>query len=520
MYRVIYQNRRDISFLDCKNNELCHLELSKKCVLPDDIIDTTGHILTPSPYRHPCYKIAGVMKLNDSVFYGRYNKKLLYRCVPFDKNLPVFYVPYKPKYDFSKVYDDMFVLFRFEDFQEKPVGILTEVIGSVRLLQNYFLYELHARKLWLPRMKWTWNDDMEMSLRSLQQKIRTDRSNTHNVFTIDPAHCTDFDDAFSIRNNIISVYISNVPVILDTLGFRNDIANNVSSIYLPDYTQHMLPKELTQSTCSLRSDGNKKLVFYMDIHSNETIDFGLCWIKVSKNFVYEEDCLQKNESYKTLLSYAQDKSSTSILDSHDLVEFFMVFMNHECSMVLNDGIYRTTTQAHEQHKFYEFFGTYSLEKSVHEALHLQCYGHFTSPIRRMVDIVNLTLLQKHFNFYTFHKDTLSHCETWKLRIDDINSIFHKIRRVEQNCFWLHQFDEYYKAGHSFAPLQKGKVIQKTCIGSGNYEYVIFLLKERKMKTVKSCVTCYSVGEIVNCELLYFENEDNMKKKIRLQIKSA
>ena len=56
------------------------------------------------------------------------------------------------------------------------------------------------------------------------QKYNIENRQTYKVFSIDPEGCTDIDDAFSIikqnDNYLISIYISNVPIILDSKGIR------------------------------------------------------------------------------------------------------------------------------------------------------------------------------------------------------------------------------------------------------------------------------------------------------------
>ena len=46
--------------------------------------------------------IPGVIVLNENKTYGKYKDKLLYKCVPDDKRLPIFLIPYKKKTDLIK----------------------------------------------------------------------------------------------------------------------------------------------------------------------------------------------------------------------------------------------------------------------------------------------------------------------------------------------------------------------------------------------------------------------------------
>ena len=72
-----------------------------------------------------------------------------------------------------------------------------------------------------------------------------------NVYCIDPHQSTDFDDAFGIKLHYdeelgcvvtkLSIYISNVSILLDHLGLWKSFSTRVSTIYLPDRKRPMLP---------------------------------------------------------------------------------------------------------------------------------------------------------------------------------------------------------------------------------------------------------------------------------------
>ena len=47
--------------------------------------------------------IPAVLALENSQTFGRFKDKFLYKCIPDDKRLPIFLIPYKIKLGFSKV---------------------------------------------------------------------------------------------------------------------------------------------------------------------------------------------------------------------------------------------------------------------------------------------------------------------------------------------------------------------------------------------------------------------------------
>ena len=78
-------------------------------------------------------QIPGVLLLDKNQTYGRYNKRLLYRCIPDDKRMPEFLVPYEDKCkSFSKQKINKYVLFIVKEWTGKhPIAQLVNTIGSV-----------------------------------------------------------------------------------------------------------------------------------------------------------------------------------------------------------------------------------------------------------------------------------------------------------------------------------------------------------------------------------------------------
>ena len=91
-----------------------------------------------------------VLIISGNKTYGRTkNGKLLYKCVPDDRRLPPFLVPYEIKnVGFSKVFIDLYVTFSFVEWSDKhPIGVLSNVIGPVDILDNFYEYQLYCKSL-------------------------------------------------------------------------------------------------------------------------------------------------------------------------------------------------------------------------------------------------------------------------------------------------------------------------------------------------------------------------------------
>lgn len=95
-------------------------------------------------------QLEGVLILEGNKTFGRTpnKKRLYYRCIPNNKNYPVFLVPYDVKLGFSKHQQNRYVLFKYDNWNSKhPYGELVEVLGDVDNLEVFYEYQLHCKKL-------------------------------------------------------------------------------------------------------------------------------------------------------------------------------------------------------------------------------------------------------------------------------------------------------------------------------------------------------------------------------------
>lgn len=507
--------------------------------------------------------IPAVLILDGNKTYGRHpnNNKLMYKCVPDDVQLPPFLVAYEIKQmGFSKVFVNQYVTIKFASWDSKhPVGVLTNAIGPVDVPENFYEYQLSCKGLNISLTKF--NKALNKSLTDLVVKKETfiqdlltksetvleDRSDWQ-VFTIDPDGSLDFDDAFSIKNGdnehiLVSIYIANVPLCLDRLNLWSELTKRTSTAYLPDKKRPMLPVLLSDCLCSLQA-GAQRFAFTLDLEINlegEIVSKKFCntIIKVFKNFAYEERVLIRSPLYKSLFSIVLkmvDKHPyiKHIGDSHDVVCYLMILMNHMAAKDLlgfGQGIFRSTTTSNNSTtsnndallvdvmQFINIYrstsGSYTTATSAtvtaHSILGLDAYIHITSPIRRLVDILNMIKFQEIIGFKLSDK-AHEFYDTWFKDIEHINTSMKLLRRVQNDCNLLHLchnnpdvLDKVYR-GYCFDEKQ---------LDNGLYKYNLYL---PELKTT-SFVICDKVTllEEQQFKLFVFNNEDKMKKKIRLHL---
>ena len=109
------------------------------------------HLLS-SPVRDYDFH-AGVLILQGNKTYGKAkNDRMFYKCIPNDKTLPIFLIPYDLRIGFVKDYANKYVLFSFRNWDGKhPIGVIRETFGNVDnysvLVPNKKGYEKATTKL-------------------------------------------------------------------------------------------------------------------------------------------------------------------------------------------------------------------------------------------------------------------------------------------------------------------------------------------------------------------------------------
>ena len=536
--------------------------------------------------------LTGVLLLENNKTYGRTaNKRLLYKCIPNDNKLQPFLIPYEIKMEFSKKFINKYITFKFEYWSEYPVGQIIETLGNVDNLEVFYEYQLYCKGLHISNSKlmnqtrilFQQNSADEYILQILhnpQFKIE-DRCQEY-IITIDPPNSRDFDDGFSITPCInekmvrsqykISIYIANVFFWLEILDLYPYLSDRISTIYLPDKKRTMLPPILSDSLCSLQETQNR-FAFTMDLivdangqileepHYCNTI------IKVAKNYCYEESKLLKDAQYKLLFGITKKMQNTDyIIDSHDLVAYWMMQMNIHCSEYMIQykfGIFRNATiqsldsgknplikaqcqetdgnplikaqcqetagnplikaQCQETARIIQYWnnssGQYILYSDNHKELEhaimqLKSYIHITSPIRRIVDLLNQIEMMQHLRCIK----NLSHNATafllkWIQKIDYINTTTKSIRKTQTECELLQKciIDTTI-----LGKLYDGIILHIFIKPNGKNTYSVYL---ESLKIIYNITICeiLEIHSIYKFKLFLFQDEYNIKKKIRLQL---
>ena len=519
--------------------------IEKKMLVGDTIEEE--EVLYTSKYRTD-NKIPGILVYSGQT-YGRHKDKMLYKCVPNDRRMPIFLIPYlQKKSQFNKAKINKFILFEIREWKDKhPLASITNTLGDVNNKEIYYDYQLYCKNLYVPiqilnkkttTALWDYKDIDVFD--STDMENREDR----DIITIDPEGSVDFDDALGVTTNasgdsIISVYISNVSAVIERLGLWGDISDRVSTIYLPSDKKPMLPSKLSDNICSLL-EGQRRAVVAMDLYVSSSgeitnIKYGNCVINVRKNYIYNEKVLDESDIYNSLLLISRSLNDSkkyvdNISDSHDVVAFYMILMNHNVGSYLAGnkiGIFRNVNlkPSHtccnvapeilrDYLKIYRNveanYGLYS-DNNRHDLIGdgVDHYSQVTSPIRRMVDLVNIMLLQDSNNTIKLSGEAKEFINKWTSSIEYLNESMRSIRRVQNDCNML----DYCLGSNNKNQEYTGFVVGH----SSKYDNYMVYIPEIKLTSYIKSESILDVFDHHRFTMHIFNDEFSLKQKVRLQL---
>lgn len=397
------------------------------------------------------------------------------------------------------------------------------------------------------------------------------------IITIDPANSVDFDDAFSVShhptngNTVVSVYIANVYVWMEAMNLWSTFSQRVSTIYLPDRKRPMLPTILSDSLCSLQ-ENQPRFALCMTVEITpegvlcaDTASFQNVLLYVSKNHTYESRELLADPTYQRLLSatkctdrnllrplnsanirFPYETSSlpkiSNIQDSHDVVMYWMVQMNTICGANLASnrvGIFRTATlqgvnpEIHadipatletDTRRFIQQWRNVSSQYCLysdtpiqHEIMNIHTYAHITSPIRRLVDLLNMMIfMEKNGVIRESGEHANAFLRNWTGQMEYINTSMRSIRKVQTDCELLRKCSEQPQY---LSELQRGVVFDKVVRTDATFSYMVYLPDLQIVSRVHAITELYNY-QTYQFQLFLFQDEENIRNKIRLHISST
>ena len=487
--------------------------------------------------------IPGVLDMNTT--HGKHKDKFLYICKPDDKRIPNFLVPYKQPYAFDKSVKKIYITFSFDHWKDDiPRGSMKQNFGSIEVMNNYYEYILYCKSLNVSIQKFTKearkkleNTCAEQVINSISNKYDLEYISKKDefIFTIDSSSSSDHDDAISYNQqmNKVTIYITNVALIMDHLELWSSFTKRISTMYLPDKRRTMLPVLLNEYLLSLDATKDKICyaleIFYDENDNIERHNVKVCKAHISKNYSHEDyELFSKKKSYMKLISLFK------VDNSKDLITNMMIYFNEYTAHYLScekRGVYRNINNILK--KDISFNGeaehlpvkvlqhicrirTNSSKYGLYEETekNTRLYLQASSPIRRLVDILNNISILKMMNFESKAMDNFLEYWTKEEQMEYINISSRSIRKVQSKCQLLAQY--FFNKENNISQTYQGYVFDKICKSDGKFQYMVYI---PILNLTTYATFLKNIENYTSCEfkLFVFMNQEQDKNKIKLQL---
>jgi hypothetical protein len=468
----------------------------------------------------------GVLLLNGKTF-GSYKNRMLYRCLPANKDQKPLIIPYNIKWGFSKNVKNKYISF-VENGEIPGQGILQNLIGDVDDLNAWNEYELLVRgfakknpvakkieKMALIRPPDDDDDDV------------VDRSNEF-VFTIDNKNTIDYDDAFSLQKTSetghrLSIYITDVASwVRANEGLRAALleCRQPATLYLPHSRIPFLSPEFVDSELTLKATAKRTcLALDVFIENGEIVDAK--WtprarIIIGRNYSYLDRDSILDEFMELSLTTATTSTTTekTFDDSiHDAVAFWMEFYNTHAGITLwskKRGLFldrrtwRKNIHQFTDPKFWTPSQGYYFYSQTQDPT-VTPYCQMTSPIRRWVDIYN------QYSIMFDDCDSLCH----RIPLEIINKQMKHVRKLQMDSALMHHFFEQTTTINK--NIYTATIIDLHLTQQNRdkkYKYTVYI---EELKMLSRLTTLYPLNEKdkIKVGIYLFKDEYSLKQKIKL-----
>lgn len=454
--------------------------------------------------------IYGVFKLSGPIMKIVKPGKIVMKIfIPNNNNLPHFLVKTRKIISEKDEYGEIKFL-SWNDHKEYPIGIYHNKIGAIGNYEDEKLYFMYIHNIKWKNYVYNINDYKKDLT---PERIIIDKT---DIISIDPSGCTDIDDALHIQKiklgYEIGIHIADVSSYININSIVDmESSKRCESLYLNWKQYNMLPNELVNNISLFKfgynNDYNYRRAFsilvYIDNDGNIiNYTFKKTKIKVTNNLSYEDAELKKNHNntLKILYDIGKLMSKYSDYNMHKMVEYYMILANELVAEKIknNNAIFRTHNGIIKNSYTEDFLinnmintlrlesAEYTLEKKPHKIINNKLYVHFTSPIRRYVDIINHRILY----------NTIMN-EEKKVFSDDIRkymSVLNKknkhIKKANRDSIILDFINDKYKSN---------------CNIINNDGYIV------RIKEDNILVYCNNIKQIIKCRLY----TKNIKQLIKI-----
>ena len=149
----------------------------------------------------------------------------------------------------------------------------------------------------------------------------------------------------------------------------------------------------------------------------------------------------------------------------------------------------------------------------HDVMKKKSYVHITSPIRRLVDLLNQMLLFSKVSLIeSLSNDALEFLNTWIGQLEYVNTSMRSIRKIQTDCAIL---DRCFNHPEIMDRLYKGTIFDKILRQDGTTNYMVYLHELKMLSRISHSMLELDNYKQYDFRIYLFEDEDKTKKKIKV-----
>lgn len=367
--------------------------------------------------------VPGVLVLGGTT-YGRHDRERLYfRFVPRDAHDSEYLVPWKR----DKMRNAYVVVSPCDD--ERGTARVVSRLGEVddpAAMEAYSLYGIRFPTTQDRRLA-------RVRLKDLHDPIAL-APHDDSVIVIDPEGCQDADDAIGAHSDGgLAVYITDAPALLEKHGLWSMVSGARCTAYMPSGAKHMLCAELVP--LATLTVGKTRRALRFRVVSNVCTGCDLSDVVVSRSYTYDDPGLVLDETYRLAADNVGPKCP------HDIVATCMMAVNMWVGAVLKEagtGVLRQSDVRSPLTSAAALLGwgpkaeyIRAADASQHAAFG-GYYAHATSPMRRVVDMVNIVRMREQLGEGP-SMDALAFCQQIEADCESVTADARQVHRAELTC---------------------------------------------------------------------------------------
>jgi len=439
--------------------------------------------------------IVGTLILNSRIIHGTTKSNSQVReFIPYLKsNKTKFLVSTKKTFQTTNIY--CIIKYSHDDHKNVPHGTIIDYIGNVDSMECEIKLQsaltTHNWNKKINKVNVNIDDDVYIN-----ERVPID----NDIFSIDPIGCEDIDDALHVCEYDtfyeVGIHIADVSSYVKINSELDiEMQKRCSSVYLPidenlnNKVHNMLPSTMANTICSLKCN-KKSRAYSVIVHLNKTTlkiikyTFVHTIINVNNNYSYDEmnklcEC-KNNKNYKNIkllfnigerlfINNNTDCANETLnYDSHKMVEMFMLLANKcageqmknlpikifRCQKIFEDANLTKSNNGElndELNEKLKIISSHSAEyvllngnndehiDTLHAMLDVKNYAHFTSPIRRYIDVLVHRIISGQ-NVDNITKNIIDN-------INETTKLYKYAQRTLTNLHKIYNIDDMYDRGH-------------------------------------------------------------------------